>query len=146
MSKTHVCTAILTVYTDACDRRFSNRQQSYHQEATVHTNSLAFYRPQTKLQEGNGFTPVCDSVHRGGVSQRAMGSGCTLADTTSPRQTPPPQTATEAGGTHPTGMHSCSVKILQRCIGFCSVCHYRFAVYYAICLAHEVGSFSSPVF
>ena len=27
----------------------------------------SFYRPQTKLWEGNVFTPVCDSVH-GGVS------------------------------------------------------------------------------
>ena len=24
------------------------------------------YRPQTKLREDNVFTPVCDSVHRGG--------------------------------------------------------------------------------
>ena len=24
-----------------------------------------YYRPQTKLREGNVFTPVCDSVHRG---------------------------------------------------------------------------------
>ena len=27
---------------------------------------LNFYRPQTKLREGNVFTPVCDSVHSGG--------------------------------------------------------------------------------
>ena len=26
-----------------------------------------FYRPQTKLREGNVFTGVCDSVHRGKV-------------------------------------------------------------------------------
>ena len=32
-----------------------------------------FYRPQTKLQEGNVFTPVYDSVHREGVSQDGMG-------------------------------------------------------------------------
>ena len=25
------------------------------------------YRPQTNLRKGNVFTPVCDSVHRGGV-------------------------------------------------------------------------------
>ena len=30
-----------------------------------------FYRPQTKLREGNVFTPVCDSVHGGAVSQHA---------------------------------------------------------------------------
>ena len=27
--------------------------------------SIIFYRPQTKLREGNVFTLVCDSVHRG---------------------------------------------------------------------------------
>ena len=26
-----------------------------------------FYRPQAKLREGNVFTGVCDSVHRGGL-------------------------------------------------------------------------------
>ena len=32
--------------------------------------------------------------------------------TPTPRQTPPPQqTASEADGTHPTGMHSCSVSV-----------------------------------
>ena len=37
---------------------------------------LTFYHPQTKLREGNVFTPVCDSVHGGtGVSQHAMGRG-----------------------------------------------------------------------
>ena len=29
-----------------------------------------YYRPQTKLQEGNVFTPVCDSVHGRWVSVR----------------------------------------------------------------------------
>ena len=30
-------------------------------------NSIVdFYRPQTKLREGNVFTHVCDSVHKGG--------------------------------------------------------------------------------
>ena len=26
-----------------------------------------YYCPQTKLREGNVFTPGCDSIHRGGV-------------------------------------------------------------------------------
>ena len=45
---------------------------------------------------------VCDSVHRGGVLSRGGWSG--------PGGMPggePPGTATAAGGTHPTGMHSC---------------------------------------
>ena len=46
------------------------------------------YRPQTKLQKGNVFTPVCDSVHRRG---RCTPPGQTppLGRHT-PRQTPPP--------------------------------------------------------
>ena len=75
-----------------------------------------FYRPQTKLREGNVFTPICDSVHGGGVGlypsiQWAGGEH-------PPGQIPPPRADTtsrhlpnemaiEAGGTHPTGMHSC---------------------------------------
>ena len=35
--------------------------------------SMGYYRPQTKLRQGNVFTGVCDSVHRGGVlSQHAL--------------------------------------------------------------------------
>ena len=34
----------------------------------------AFYRPQRSCLQGNVFTPVCHSVHRGGVSQHALGS------------------------------------------------------------------------
>ena len=45
-----------------------------------------FYCPQMKLREGNVFTPVCDSVPRQKHPQ---------ADTL-------PETAIEAGGTHPT--------------------------------------------
>ena len=52
--------------------------------------------------EGPGWGEVSRSTSRGGVSQHAL------------RQTPPPpkQTATAPGGTHPTGMHSCSINIL----------------------------------
>ena len=62
------------------------------------------------------FSQACviPSVHGGGgVSQHAMGQSG-VVDTHLGRQppsgqTPPPrETATEAGGTHPTGMHSCS--------------------------------------
>ena len=42
----------------------------------------------TQLRQGNIFTPVCDSVHRGVW------------------QTPPPH---QADGTHPTAMHSCYI-------------------------------------
>ena len=33
----------------------------------IKTNSSNFYHPQTKLQKGNVFTPVYDSIHRGSV-------------------------------------------------------------------------------
>ena len=52
------------------------------------------------LGQGNIFTPICHSVHRG---VPARGGACS-------RGVPgrdPPRTVTAAGGTHPTGMHSC---------------------------------------
>ena len=116
-----------------------------------------FLLPATKSQQGNVFTPVCDSVHGGGslskgvsvqgvcqgdppatiqlhvvvhillesilvtsvcdsvhrrcVSQHAMGGGVHPPRQTPWADSPPRQTlpkmAIEAGGTHPTGMHSC---------------------------------------
>ena len=52
------------------------------------------------LGQGNVFTPVCQVIlFTGGVHPLV---------THAPRQTPPSsETATAAGGTHPTGMHSC---------------------------------------
>ena len=63
------------------------------------------------------FTPVCHSVHRGGIwfwggawsrggawSGGLVLGGCLV-------ETPP--TATAAGGTHPTGMHSCLIKFVS---------------------------------
>ena len=129
---------------------------------------VIFTARKRSLGQGNVFTPVCDSLHRGVcVSQHAMGRGvcfwCTpplatpldtlpsqeetpswihpawadihpgqtpppghappghtpWADT--PRQTPPGQTrplkmTTEVGGTHPNGMHSCSLIDLRHMI------------------------------
>ena len=73
------------------------------------------YHPQMKLREGNVFTPVCDSVHRGMVCipagvVSAWGWPPGTPGHPSPGQTPP-ETATEAGGTHPTGMHSCNYRV-----------------------------------
>ena len=83
------------------------------------------YRPQTKLQEGYVFTGVCDSVHRGGACSWGVsgpvgvsapgglaGSGPWGRDACSREGQGvawwrPPRKATAAGGTHPTGMHSC---------------------------------------
>ena len=90
-----------------------------------------FRSVRTQLNRANSFslfiTSTCLSFcSRGGVSQHAMGRGvypsmqraggvCPggVIDTsgqTPPGQIlpPPTETATEAGGAHPTGMHSCS--------------------------------------
>ena len=84
-----------------------------------------YYRPQTKLREGNVFTPVCDYVHRGRCTPPLADIPLPLTDTpwqTHPQaDTPlgryptgrhppgrhPPERATAADGTLPTGMHSC---------------------------------------
>ena len=75
------------------------------------------YRPQRSC-EGYVFTPVCHSVHMGGVCLSACWD-TTPPPGVSPRSRHPPpgadpswagtpqQTATVADGTHPTGMHSC---------------------------------------
>ena len=75
--------------------------------------------PATKLRQGNVFTPVCSSVHRG-VCHPSPGQ-------TPPGRHPPgqkpPQADTppaqcmlgygqQAGGTHPTGMYSCLIQNL----------------------------------
>ena len=55
---------------------------------------FAYLPPATKLQQGNVFTPVCDSVHgRGGPLSRggaalSRGGGC-LPGGVSVRETPP---------------------------------------------------------
>ena len=74
------------------------------------------YRPQTKLREGNVFTPVCDSVNRGrGVS--VQGGLCPMASLCPVGGICPgslclgdPMYGKErvvCSSTHPTGMHSC---------------------------------------
>ena len=98
-----------------------------------------YYRPQTKLREGYVFTGVCDSVHGGGGApcwgvSLAGGSPCqggllargvSLPGGLLARGSPwqgggvPCDlshhafdvTCQCAGGTHPTGMHSCLAKI-----------------------------------
>ena len=67
--------------------------------------SIFHYHPQTKLRKGSDFTPVCDSVRRGVEV-------CTPSSAQTPLNPPPSPLAgiaTEAGTTHPTGMHYCFV-------------------------------------
>ena len=63
---------------------------------------LLYYHAQTKLREGNVFTPVCD-LFGGGVSQHATGRGCLPLGLYTPRADPPRWPLIP----HPTGMHSC---------------------------------------
>ena len=57
--------------------------------------------PANEVCEGNVFTGVCLST--GGMRD---GRGACVAG----------ETATAAGGTHPTGMHSCNSRFLQNCL------------------------------
>ena len=64
------------------------------------------------LGQGNSFTPVCHSVHWGGAWSWGglLPGGCLLRGGCLLLGGPggdPPWTATTAGGTNPTGMHSC---------------------------------------
>ena len=79
------------------------------------------YRPQTKLQKGNVFTPVCDSVHGGGVhlpwqTNTHPPNRHPPVDTPTGRHPhgrhipPPSEMVIAADGMHPTGLHSCSIQ------------------------------------
>ena len=59
-----------------------NVQERISQIFICHRSSSYFYRPQRSCGQGNIFTPVCHSVHRGGmvVSHKTL------------RQNPPPRT------------------------------------------------------
>ena len=78
-----------------------------------------YYRPQRSCGQGNIFTPVCHSVHRGGLPGRTPPAreNLPLPGRTHPRTRPPrKQTAAydqQAASTHPTGMHSCC----HHCVG-----------------------------
>ena len=64
--------------------------------------SALYLPPATQLRQGNVFTPVCDSVHRGGsVQEGGLCPGGSLPGR------PPAAVQLRTGGTHPTGMHSC---------------------------------------
>ena len=90
----------------------------------------SFYPPQTKFRKGNVFTSMCQEFcpqRKGGghiPPRRHYPTPQTppRPDTTPVGRQPPPgktplplgrhlprQTATAADGTHPTGMHSCSI-------------------------------------
>ena len=74
------------------------------------------------MGQGNVFTGVCDSVDRrgclvpGGGLVRGVSArgGCLLPGVSAPGGAwwRPPGTANAAGGTHPTGMHSCFSKAI----------------------------------
>ena len=96
----------------------SGQYASYWNTILLVINSTSYW-PQRSCGQGNIFTPVCHSVHRGGfcLSARWDTTFPTLEQTPPPRdQTPPEQTppgkqtpayGLRAAGTHPTGMHSC---------------------------------------
>ena len=89
----------------AADGTHPTGMHSFFIAVLIYTK-VPYLPPATKLRQGNVFTPVCHSVHRGGLPYP-------------PGQTPPwtgtPSPAQcmlgydqQAGGTHPTGMQSCT--------------------------------------
>ena len=101
------------------------------------------YRPQRSCGQGNIFTPVCHSVHRGGMSEADHPPPQEQtppqvrpplvrpprvrpprvrhppgADTTLPPPEQTPAYGQRAAGTHPTGMQSCYIWIWEEITGF----------------------------
>ena len=85
--------------------------------ATDKISTVTFLKPYSNI-----FAPVCHSVHRGESASvhagippketRRQGDPPPLPRRPPAKETPPtaketPPTTTAAGGTHPTGMHSC---------------------------------------
>ena len=77
---------------------------------TVHTLRKTIYSVTTarkrSLGQGNMFTGVCLSTGVGAWSRGVPGPGGGVPGPGGAWWRPP-RTATAAGGTHPTGMHSC---------------------------------------
>ena len=121
-----------------CECRI-HRLRSYY--SFVPSPYVSYYRPQTNLRKGNVFSSVCLEFcpqRRGVYTPQAyipwadippsrhpsLPSACW--DTHTPLasacwDTPPAQCmlgyGQQAGGTHPTGMHSCSKILLLRTLG-----------------------------
>ena len=85
------------------------------------------YSPSAnEVEEGNVFTPVCQSFCSQGVAAKCMlestphGQTPPWADTLQADILPNPPVAIPADGTHPTGMHYCSeFKSLLRIFNIC---------------------------
>ena len=71
-----------------------------------------FYRPQTKLREGNVFTPVCYSVHRVGCTPPVHTPETPLPWTPLPTWTHSPVTP---GHPHPSTVNKRAERILLEC-------------------------------
>ena len=80
-------------YTTRKPIRVKGRWSNKSRQMWIHFAS--FLPPANEVCEGYVFTSVCHSVQRGG-GHVWRGGGVHAGET-----------ATEAGGTHPTGMHSC---------------------------------------
>ena len=111
------------------------KSTSYNEQFPLHVFDsdvewiLIFTARKRSLGQGNVFTPVCHSVHMGGVCIRGglhpggvcIHSGVYTQGSLHPgggRQTPSPnrilRDSQRAGGTNPTGMDSChGMKILK---------------------------------
>ena len=94
---------------------------AYESEINIYEEMRYFLLlpPPTKLRQGNVYTPVCHSVHipRVDTPQADTSLGKHPPSKHTPGRHPHPHPCAvhtgygqQAGGTHPTGMHSCLSK------------------------------------
>ena len=105
----------------------------------THTCFWFYYRPKRSFGQGNIFTGVCDSVHkgRGGVCSKFSGGVCSkfsgevcllqiFGGVSGPGGVFQfSEYGQRSTGTHPTGVHSCLVENLQSTLhgrGKCKIC------------------------
>ena len=84
-----------------------------------------FYRPQRSCGQGNIFTPVCHSVHRGGVCLSACWDNTPQSrqppwSRLPPRPDTPPGADTPPDLTDPPTGHLRPRKYFYTCLSFCS--------------------------
>ena len=78
---------------------FCTKQKRYRRwinQSQLSIETITFYRPQTKLREGNVFTSVCHSVHRGAGRLHPEGIHHPL-EVWTPSPPPPPPTGQRGG-------------------------------------------------
>ena len=82
---------------------FNDNKMTRRQSAIVGSSEKNSYRPQTKLREGNVFTPICQSF----CLQRCLPNLDATPLLPQLGDSPPPPPRIRSTGTYPSGMHPC---------------------------------------